>query len=74
MVFLPTSTFYSLITSYMSALALMLCDTKAKTMSIFGYLIFKKRVSRPIRFAQPRFVIVSRAIVSLRNAPSVCGS
>ena len=46
----------------MSALALMVCDTKAKTMSIFGYLIFE-RASRPIRFAQPRFVIVSSAIV-----------
>ena len=66
---------------YMSALALMVCDTKAKTMSIFGYLIFE-RACRPIRFAQPRFVIVSSAIVQkcticmrLRysvNATAVC--
>ena len=37
---------------YMSALALMVCDTKAKTMSIFGYLIFEEWACRPIRFAQ----------------------
>jgi hypothetical protein len=66
---------------YMSALALMVCDTKAKTMSIFGYLIFE-RACRPIRFAQARFAIVSSAIVQkcticmrLRysvNATTVC--